>query len=480
MPGGWPTSSRLSQEHEDVITASASASSALTLLAGIGGLVGLDPPDVNEHLIEVGTALGTLRDQVTRLLQVGHAPGGLTDKQRAELTAAGVRLPQPPPTAAGGGPGDAVSGAGHGAGGSDSARSTVYEAIAGAIRGGDTLRQVTKRLNQTASALEQGGSASYLPEVARACPPALVNRLTGPPSPPQPRPQWLLAAGALAVVLGALAGLLSVAAGMIVGVLALAVGVAAVTWSWRAQIGEYRRRLALDDAVRSAEALVGLVAAVAAREWSGNVTLDEVSRARIALGGMISKLTEYAGDTNDPGSGAQTSRAERLSEGFAPGLRDLVLAVLAAVSDTASVIGQAEFEQARAKTAELITIWTGHARQYGVLAPPPFATYTAQDVPYAHEGEVADIVGAVQHDPRDVMWQLCTPADLSALDVGGAPQAVMFAPRLTKPPLVGVLPQETVWTSSGAVAGLIRLVPLRAGIASASWTTDEQIPETGP
>jgi len=256
--------------------------------------------------------------------------------------------------------------------------------------------------------------------------------------------------------------------------------VGAAAWSWRAQVGDYRRRLALDDAVRSADALADLVAGVAAREWSGNVTLDEVSRARIALDGVTSKLAEYAGDAGDavgPGGGA---RAARLSESLTPGLRDLVLAVLADVSDTASVVGQAAFEQARAKTAELITTWTGHARQHGVLAPPPFATYAAHDVPYAREGEMAEIAGAVQHDPREVMWQLCTPADLSALDVGGAPQVVVFAPRLTRPPLADVLPQDTVWTSSGALAGQIRLVPLRAGIASASWARDERPAESGP
>jgi hypothetical protein len=460
---------RLSQDREDVITGAASASGELALLAGFSGLVGLEQPSVRDHVIETGTALGAFRDAVARLLQVAHAPGGLTDKQRAELKAAGVRLPETPPAAANGG----VAGA-------DSARSTVYEATAGAIRGGDTLPQVTRRLNQTASALEQGGSASYLPEVTRVCPPALVSRLTGPPSPPRPRRWWLPAAVVLAVVLGALAGLWSAAAGVVVGVLALAIGVAAAAWSWRAQVGEYRRRLALDDAVRSANALSDLVATVAAREWSGNVTLDEVDRARIALDGVISKLAEYAADAADAGSGAQASRAARLSESLTPGLRDLVLAVLKDASDTASVIGQAAFEQARGKTAELVTSWTGHARQHGVLAPPPFATYAANDIPYAREGEMAEIADAVQQDPREVMWQLCTPTDLSALDVGGAPQVVVFAPRLTRPPLADMLPQDTVWTSSGALAGLIRLVPLRAGIASASWTTDEQPAEPGP
>jgi hypothetical protein len=136
--------------------------------------------------------------------------------------------------------------------------------------------------------------------------------------------------------------------------------------------------------------------------------------------------------------------------------------------------GQAAFEQARARTAELVADWTEHARKHGALAPPPFATYTASDAPYADEGEIAQITEAVQHDPREVMWQLCAPADLSALDVAGASQVVAFAPRLTRPSLASVLPPDTVWTSSGAHAGLLRLVPLRAGIASASWATDEK------
>jgi hypothetical protein len=72
------------------------------------------------------------------------------------------------------------------------------------------------------------------------------------------------------------------------------------------------------------------------------------------------------------------------------------------------------------------------------------------------------------------MWQLCTPADLSALDMAGTLPTVAFAPRLTRQQLVDVLPQDTIWTSSGAHAGLLRLVPLRPGIASTSWATAEQ------
>ena len=121
--------------------------------------------------------------------------------------------------------------------------------------------------------------------------------------------------------------------------------------------------------------------------------------------------------------------------------------------------------------------WAKYVGKHGALARPPFATFTQNDVSYADEGEIAAIVEAVQHDPREVMWQLCAPGDLSALDVASALQIVAFAPRLTRQPLAGVLPPDTVWTSSGLHAGLLRLVPLRAGIVSPSWTADDQYVE---
>jgi hypothetical protein len=90
---------------------------------------------------------------------------------------------------------------------------------------------------------------------------------------------------------------------------------------------------------------------------------------------------------------------------------------------------------------------------------------------------VAEIREVITHDPREVMWQLCTPADLSALDVVSRPQVVAFAPRLARQPLGDVLPRDTVWTSSGQHAGLLRLVPLRAGLARPKWAgEDEQEP----
>jgi hypothetical protein len=447
----------LSRCREQVIDSAAVASEAAAKLANTGGL---GQSDARADVVQVGSALGALRERVIRLLREAHAPRGLTDKQRGQLAAVGVRLPAPPPQAQEG--------------------SVVYRAIAEAVRGGDTLPRVTTRLNLTASALDHAGSASYLPRVDQACPPELVRRLTEPPPQPRPQPWWLPTAVVLAAVLGVLAGQWNTAIGVVVSVVALAAAVAAIAVRWRTQVAAWRTELALDDAVPAADALAGLVTTVAAKEWSGDhETLDAVTRARIALDGVTKGLTELPGD---PGRGPQAARAARLGESLVPGLRDLVLTVLAGATTaggattTTSSGGQTAFEQAKARTAELVDDWTEHARKHGALVPPPFASFTASSVPYADEAEIAQVTEAAQHDPREVMWQLCAPADLSALDASGAPLVVTFAPRLTRPPLADVLPSDTVWTSSGAHAGLLRLVPLRGGIPIPSWISAEPPP----
>jgi len=202
------------------------------------------------------------------------------------------------------------------------------------------------------------------------------------------------------------------------------------------------------------------------------VTPNEITLTRIALDGVSEQLTAHADDVGDPDGGA---RASRLCESLMPTLRDLVLTVLAAGSVTASTSGRDAVEQARAKTAELVDGWSQHARDEGALARPRFATSTAKGIAYAEAAEVSEITEAIQHDPRGVMWQLCTAADLGSLDPAGVLQVVAFAPRLTKQPLGDVLPPETVWTSSGAQAGLLRLVPLRSGLASPSWGAEQRL-----
>jgi hypothetical protein len=459
-PGGASLAEdgELSQYRESVVISVGLASYALRRLARATGLLGLGAPSVRAAVIDAGVALGSFRDRVARLLREAHAPHGLTEKQRGQLEAAGVRLPEA--LTAVGGTGMAGSG-----------RSAVHDAVAEVIRGGDTLPQIAKRLNVTANMLDHGGSAGYLSEVDRLCPPALVRRLTEPPPPPRSRRWWILAVGFFAAATGALASEWNLPAGAGVGMLALVIIVAGAAWWWRLRVRSWQRQLALEEAVRSAADLADLIIAVATREWSGgHATLEEVTRARVTLDGVTRQLTEHVRGVGDLGGGA---RAARLSESLMPGLRDLVLAVITAVSLTASEGGQETFEQACVKTAELVADWTKYAREHGAFTIPPFGSSIENEAP-ADDGEMAEIADTVQYDPRDVMWQLCAPADLGALDVADPPHLVVFAPRHTRRSLAAVLPPDTVWTSSGARAGLLRFVALRTGIASWSWIADEQ------
>jgi hypothetical protein len=473
MPGARPGTAGLAADgeltrcHENVNDSVLIASDAVRQLAGIAGLLGAGQPNIPADITDVGTTLIAFRDRVARLLRDAHAPGGLSEKQRGQVRAAGVRLPDRPSPAAGGTQGNGTSQTAE----INSGRSLlVNRAIAEAVHDGETLPRVSRRLSLTASAMDHGGSASYLPQVDHACPRDLADRLTGPPPPPRPWRWWPPAALAVGAVLGVAAAHWSVGAGVAAAVGGLVIFAGIVAGAWRARISAWRGQLALDEAVGAADALAALVTKVAAQEWSGGaMTASEITLARIALDGVSEQLTEHADAAGDPGGGA---RAARLSESLLPKLHDLALAVLAADSVTASASGREAFEKAKAKTAELLAGWAQYARDHGALARPPFATSTAYDIPYADTGEVSEITEAIRHDPRTKMWQLCTAADLSALDAASLPQVVAFAPRLTREPLAEVVPPETIWTSSGAHAGLLRLVPLRPGIASPSWRAE--------
>jgi hypothetical protein len=159
-------------------------------------------------------------------------------------------------------------------------------------------------------------------------------------------------------------------------------------------------------------------------------------------------------------------------------LCDLTLKVLAAESASPSASGQEAFGHAHDRAAGLLAEWTRHVHANGVLSPPSFATSSVHEVPYAGEDDVAEIKEAIMYEPSQMMWQLSGPDDLSALDAAVVPQMVRFAPRLNKDVLAGALPPDTVWTSSGSYAGLLRLVPLRAGIASSNWGGDAHLVDT--
>ena len=125
------------------------------------------------------------------------------------------------------------------------------------------------------------------------------------------------------------------------------------------------------------------------------------------------------------------------------------------------------------KVSELLHLQIVHVKDHGLLEQPPFAT-----VPYLSPADVlpagaADAIrSAVKYDPREVMWQLCRPGDLSIVDPDGPLPTVSFAPRDVQQVLAGALPTHMIWTPSGKYAGLIRLVPVRSLVSSTvKWPT---------
>ena len=408
VPGG-----DLARCHEDALASVRAAGGALDRLRGLGGLLRQSRLGLHEHVIEAGAALAELRHQVDQLLREVNSTGELADGQRARALGAGVELPVLPAAgSAAGMPSDA------------SPSSPVVRVIGEHIRGGDPLPPVIRQLALTERELKRLGSASYLSEAERRCPASLLARLANPP----PRP---------------------------------------------GRGADGRSALGLDDAARAADALIDLVLGVANREWSpATPTPDLVARLRIALEAAGKTLTARASAAGELYGAARGAQLARLGETLTPTLRELVLRVLAAESASPSSGGQDAFQHACDRTARLLADWAGDVHEHGVLSQPAFATASPSEVAHAGEDDVAEIREAVGYEPGQVMWQLCGAEDLGALDVSVPPQAVWFAPRLNRDLLVRALPPEVVWTSSGSYAGLVRLVPLRAGRAYSHWGGD--------
>jgi hypothetical protein len=303
-------------------------------------------------------------------------------------------------------------------------QSLLYLTVALAVRGGDPISLVARRLTATEGELKRAGSAKYLPEVANRCPPALLARLANPP---QKLPR-------------------------------------------RADIAGARGELGLAEAMAAAGGLRNLILDVANREWSPvGVTSRQLAGVRTAFDGARRALTEHVGTaattdgTGTAPSGARGARITRLGESYLPALHDLTLRVVAAELASPSTTGQEALRAAHERTSRLLREWTAHVQAHGVAAQPSFATSGTGGSLYVIEDDVASVREALQYPIRAEMWQLCGPGDLGALDVTGTVQSVRFAPRLTRDALIDVaLGQETAWTSSGSFAGVLRLVPLQA------------------
>ena len=471
----------------DAVNTSVSAASAEARQLGrIGGLLGIGGLDPAARVREVGAALAALRTRVARLLTEVGTPGGLpgrqlTVQQRQLVTDAGVLLPKPALAVikGGGAAWDRADGGGENPG--DQASSPVFDAIIETVRRGETLPQATERLSVTERTLLRGMQAGSQ-NPTEACPDELLLALAAPPPPPRPgRRVQLAVLVALAVIAvpaafrSGLHGLAPLGGGILV---AVAVIVAAV-WNWKARVAAWRNGLALRAARQAATDLTDLVLAVAASQWSGGGTmLDEVTRARNTLDGLVKELAKHAVAPPDPGAGQDVVPASRQAEVLLPYLRALVTGVLTAMAAETMVNGEPALQLAQATTADLLRQWADAARQHGALARPPFAPETVKAVTEGgRDGELKLVTTLVQYEPAKTMWQLCRHQDLDALDLSGRPQVVTFAPLRSRDALGSVLPKETVWLPVEQYAGLLRLVPLLPVSRHRSWVSDETSPE---
>jgi hypothetical protein len=420
---------------------------ATHVLAGrgvFGGMVRRGDNGVQHYVARVGEALADLAELVAQVLQDASVSGGtvggtfgsstvsrgteLTPTQRDRVRGAGIEFAA-----------EAALGASQ-SGVAAAEQSLTYLTVARAIRGGDPISLVARRLAATEGELVRVGSDKYLPEVANRCPPALLARLA---SPPQKLPR-------------------------------------------RADIAAARGELGLADAEAATGALRDLILDVANREWSPvGVTSRQLAGARTALDGTRKALTEYAGAAAKPGgtgnapSGARGARITRLGESYLPALYDLALRVVAAELASPSATGQEALRAAHERTSRLLKDWTAHVQAHGVAAQPSFATSGTGGSLYVIEDDVASVRDALQYPVNAEMWQLCAPADLGALDVAATVRSVRFAPRLTRDALIDVAPgEETAWTSSGSFAGLLRLVPLQAWACHSGFAETNLPPAT--
>lgn len=394
---------------------------------------------------------------------------------------------------------------------------------------GAALPQVERRLSHVERQIRPRTRAEHLARVDQACPEPLPAALASPPPFPPP-PPWLLAAGALlglgsavhpalgpvgagaAVLLGTgvtgcwpvmrrgvraltvLAGAAAVAVGgaaglaagrslVVPGWAALAAFVLAgmvtpvlVVLGWTTTSRRWVRQLALDRAAAAEEEITGLVEDLVRSEWS---TLEGRSRAtdllirvRAMMAGAQQALDGVTARQPGPPAPTATSDAAReywhaVVDGYA---RSLLLDTLEPGWDqVVTQPPQALQDGMHDAVFGAFIGWTASARSGAWRLPPE-----VRPRPGATRGVGPDavqyLVSAVTQPVDAPMRQLVGPDDVRVLD--SRPEAmagVRFCPGALPAPAAELLPVGTVLTHGPLLAGVLRLVPLRAGTVRPRW-----------
>lgn len=263
-----------------------------------------------------------------------------------------------------------------------------------------------------------------------------------------------------------------------VGVLlALCVSGVAAVRSWRARATEWSEESGLDAAGTAVENMAILLGRVAAEEWArvdARLTVtDAVTRIRVATESVGTRLQEYVRSLRADLVGVpQRMSIGDLDDIVRRQLGDLVLAALGPrLRELATGQPTVHGRLAREDTEHLIGEWEHHVEEHGAAEPPPFALEREQPAELLMTDDLTAQAQAAAFDPYEVMWQLCMATDLARLDVGsGPPHTVRFAPRNALTAIGDGLPNDMVWVSSTRYAGVLRLVPVRPGLVTHSWT----------
>lgn len=280
----------------------------------------------------------------------------------------------------------------------------------------------------------------------------------------------------------------------LMGIIGLIVGAAVFLWAilraWRCSAGAWGAGLGLDEMVGRVRALTELASDVAFNDWflSGQrIRLRHVAEGiaascQVIRTSLMTDLVPQAGSLHD--SLVEDSPVQRSLANSGTGLAryssqinqivlndyiDTVSRVLA--SCLTEIVGRsadAASQKVDERFRKVLRDYRWHLSHAGVLALPPSRSIASEE---RRRELVASLWGdANQLNPilrrivDDSMVQLVSPDDIALLSHDRqATVMVRFAPRAARS---HALPNagDVIWTESDDVAGVIRLVPVQAGI----------------
>jgi hypothetical protein len=285
---------------------------------------------------------------------------------------------------------------------------------------------------------------------------------------------------ALGADVPALAGLL--AAG------AAAIGLAAVMRFWWVQaVRQWQAALAVRQAMLAANALRRELCEVAVDEWILSDARRFTADAALAVSSAIRDVAASLRESTQPGpAGDATSRITAVGLDLQRVIdADVVDLVRYALNPCWKRLAVGAVDDIRAglrdRLDDLLTGYRMHLEARGVDETPFFGTRSAdRDALAKTLWEEAPVVDHLLNDlpPTGPMTQLCTADDLSLLNLAtDRMRLVRFAPRAARSAVAshragGSAAANVIWTSSGHVAGALRLVPLRDDAFTLAWPAD--------